>query len=66
MIDYGQLIWKKILERERKAQHHQKKAFGRFDRTWMARNVFGRRIGDRVVWRQRLPDKGLIIHSIVH
>jgi hypothetical protein len=31
MVDYRQLIWKKILERERKAQHHQKKAFGGFD-----------------------------------
>ena len=35
-----------------------------FDRSWLARNVFGRRLGDWVLWRQRLPSRGIILHTL--
>jgi hypothetical protein len=38
------------------------KLLQKFNRTWMARKIFGHWRDDRVLWRQRPPSKGLVIH----
>jgi hypothetical protein len=39
-----------------------KSLLNRFDRTWIARGVIGRRFGYSVERRQRPPSYGLVIH----
>jgi hypothetical protein len=62
MIEYRQIAWKRICVRAKQFPRKKSKLISGFDRSWMARRVFGHRSGERVLWRQRPPSSGFIIY----
>jgi hypothetical protein len=65
MIEYGQIAWKWICLKAKQFPRKRAKLLSSFNRSWMACRIFGHRSGDRVLWRQRPPCSGLIIHPHV-
>jgi hypothetical protein len=62
MLDYGRLAWSKTMKDCARLPRQRVKLLQKFNRTWMARKIFGHWRDDRVLWRQRPPSKGLVIH----
>jgi hypothetical protein len=65
MLEYGRLVWLRIFTQIARFPKQEKKLLSRFDRSWMARGVFGKKFGDRVLWRQRGPSRDIIIQPLV-
>jgi hypothetical protein len=64
MIDYGWLAWLRICTKIERTPAQRRKLLMGFDRSWMARNMFGKRLKDRVLWHQRPPSRGIILHTL--
>jgi hypothetical protein len=64
MIDYERLAWSRTRTKIERTPAQSRKLLMGFDRSWMARNVFDRRLGDRVLWRQRRPSRCIILHNL--